>query len=61
MGVVVVEERTRLSDDEGAAEDVGSELESSKRWGRTVPVPVVGDSKTISSLDEIGLVVVGTS
>ena len=34
VGVVVVEGVTHLSDDKDAVEDVGSELESLKRWGR---------------------------
>ena len=64
MWVVVVRGVTRLSDDKDAVEDeedVGSGLERPKRWGGAVPVPVVGDGKTVSSLDEIGLVVVGAS
>ena len=34
VSVVVREEMTRLSDDEDAVKDVGSERESSKRWGQ---------------------------
>ena len=59
--MVVVEDETRLSDDKDAVEDeedVGNERESSKRWCGVVSVPVVGDGKTVSSLDETGLVVV---
>ena len=52
MWVVVVEGETRLSDDKDTVEDVGSGLERPKRWNGVVPVPVVGDGKTISSLDE---------
>ena len=33
MGVVVRGGKTHLSDDEDAVEDVGSECESSKKWG----------------------------
>ena len=33
VGVVVREGRTRLSDDEDVVKDVGSERESSKKWG----------------------------
>ena len=63
MGLVVVEGRTRLSDDEDAVEDVGSELEGSKKWvggcqqGHTPvggAVEGVGDGKTVSSVDETG-------
>ena len=58
--MVVVEGRTHLSDDEDAVEDVGSELEGSKKWfggcqqGHTPvegAVEGVGDGKTVSSVD----------
>ena len=67
VGVVVVEGKTRLSDDEDAVEDdVGSNHDRSKRWGesaegrrgRRMPVEgavaVVDDGKTVLSVDETG-------
>ena len=63
MWVVARGEMTRLSDDEDAVEDVGSELEGSKKWvwgcqqGHTPvegAVEGVGDGKTVSSVDETG-------
>ena len=63
VSVVVRGEMTRLSDDEDVVEDVGSELDGSKRWvgvcqqGHTPVggiVEGVGDGKSVSSVDETG-------
>ena len=70
MWVVARGEMTRLSDDEDAVEDVGSELDGSKRWwwsGRGCwqcrQMPVVGvievdGSRNDLSLDEVGWMMV---